>query len=504
MTSIYDKIRMNCRSWTQQANALFNMGKELETKVDGNQTVIEQASVVVEQVAENTSDIADNTTRINTLNNSVGQLGQRVEDAEDSVEQMESEVTSLTSAVGDSSSGLVKDVADLKDTVNDSQTGVGALNIEVANLELDKQDVLTAGQGITISNNVISASITGALIYKGRVSTSSSLPLSPSVGDMYYVTDEAKFYAWSGTSWDNVSGSITIDTALDSTSTNAVENRVITQALAGKQPTGSYATTSDLNNYATTTALTQGLATKQDSGDYATNTALTNGLATKQNVGDYVTSSSLATTLDGYVSDSELVTELSSYATTSALTQGLATKQDNLTAGTNITIANNVISATGGGSTFDGNTGSYNWIQQGMTAVTNISSIGYIQQILQNPANYDAIWLEYSSNTTDTPSGDDGVIIDLSPYKSLTASQQLMNTFIRYYDGTYINLIPICLYYYHSQRTICLTASNYSSSVASIYGVRLGSSLSGVQFNIRTYSSSGVGIRMFLGTKSSS
>lgn len=74
--------------------------------------------------------------------------------------------------------------------------------------------------------------------------------------------------------------------------------------LAGKQPTGDYATNTALTNglatkqpagsYATTTQLTNGLATKQDSGDYATNTALTSGLAGKQNTGDYALNSAVS------------------------------------------------------------------------------------------------------------------------------------------------------------------------------------------------------------------
>ena len=54
------------------------------------------------------------------------------------------------------------------------------------------------------------------------------------------------------------------------------------------QPTGDYATHSEL---------TDGLATKQPTGDYATNTALTDGLATKQPTGDYATNTALT---DGF------------------------------------------------------------------------------------------------------------------------------------------------------------------------------------------------------------
>lgn len=47
-----------------------------------------------------------------------------------------------------------------------------------------------------------------------------------------------------------------------------------------------------------------------------------------------------------YVTDTELSTELADYATTSAMTSGLAAKQDTLTAGTNIEISGTTISAT--------------------------------------------------------------------------------------------------------------------------------------------------------------
>ena len=70
----------------------------------------------------------------------------------------------------------------------------------------------------------------------------------------------------------------------------------LTEGLAGKQPVGDYALVSqlpDVSGFATTTALTSGLAGKQDAGDYATTTALTSGLAGKQDVGDYATRAEL-------------------------------------------------------------------------------------------------------------------------------------------------------------------------------------------------------------------
>jgi hypothetical protein len=77
----------------------------------------------------------------------------------------------------------------------------------------------------------------------------------------------------------------------------------------------------DAGDYATNTALTEGLATKQDVGDYATNTALTEGLATKQAVGDYATNTALT---EGLATKQDV----GDYATNEALATGLATKQD--------------------------------------------------------------------------------------------------------------------------------------------------------------------------------
>ena len=91
-------------------------------------------------------------------------------------------------------------------------------------------------------------------------------------------------------------GSVTVDDTLSTTSENPVQNKVITNNFSN------YATTSSLASYATTA----------DLQNYATTSSLTN------------------------------------YATTS----DLANKQDILTAGTNITIENNVISAAGGGDNF--------------------------------------------------------------------------------------------------------------------------------------------------------
>ena len=91
--------------------------------------------------------------------------------------------------------------------------------------------------------------------------------------------------------------------------------------------------TGDLSGYATTGALSSGLATKQASGSYATTGALSSGLATKQASGSYATTSALA---------SGLATKQASgsYATTSALASGLATKQATISNAAPIAVSN--------------------------------------------------------------------------------------------------------------------------------------------------------------------
>jgi len=123
-------------------------------------------------------------------------------------------------------------------------------------------------------------------------------------GYTYYVTDEDS---------GGGGGDITVDDTLSITSTNPVQNKVITNNFSN------YATTSSLANYATTVDL-QNYATTSSLVDFVTTADLTN----------YATTA-----------------ELANYATTA----DLSGKQDTLTAGANITIQNNVISAqTGGGS----------------------------------------------------------------------------------------------------------------------------------------------------------
>ena len=192
-----------------------------------------------------------------------------------------------------------------------------------------KQDTLIAGSGITISGNVISADGADLSNYYTKSETSGKTEIANALNSLdnkkldasaYTPTDLSNYYTKSETSgktelstaFNNkqdkliaganitISGNvisaaggsepITIDPTLDSGSTNPVANSAITNALDGKLDITAY-TPTDLSNYYTKS---------ETSGKSEISSALNN-------------------------------------------------KQDTLTAGSGISIVNNVISATGGG-----------------------------------------------------------------------------------------------------------------------------------------------------------
>ena len=125
--------------------------------------------------------------------------------------------------------------------------------------------------------------------YKGSVATYGQLPVaSQVVGDVYNIATKDASHgikagdnvAWNGTYWDNLSGYVDLSPYL--TIENAA-NLYLRKDTAGT----TYATKNELSSYATTSALTSGLATKLDtttaSTTYATKTELTTGLAGKAN-----------------------------------------------------------------------------------------------------------------------------------------------------------------------------------------------------------------------------
>lgn len=81
-----------------------------------------------------------------------------------------------------------------------------------------KQDALTAGNNITISNGVISANITNVYTYKGSVASQSNLPTTwQSVWDVWLALDTGISYAWNGSSWISMGSTVDLSNYFNKT-----------------------------------------------------------------------------------------------------------------------------------------------------------------------------------------------------------------------------------------------------------------------------------------------
>lgn len=120
----------------------------------------------------------------------------------------------------------------------------------------------------TESNNpatkaYVDAAVSSVYKYKGSVVNQAALPSSNQVtGDVYNVEDTGDNYAWDGSKWDKLAG--TVDLSAYLTIANASQT-YLTKADAST----TYATVTSLNE-----AVSNAQATYQVKGDYATNTAL--------------------------------------------------------------------------------------------------------------------------------------------------------------------------------------------------------------------------------------
>lgn len=73
-----------------------------------------------------------------------------------------------------------------------------------------------AATGHTHSDYALKSDLTTVYRYKGTVANVGALPASAEVGDVYNVEgDNGQNYAWTGTAWDALGGSITIEVATD-------------------------------------------------------------------------------------------------------------------------------------------------------------------------------------------------------------------------------------------------------------------------------------------------
>lgn len=211
--------------------------------------------------------------------------------------------------------------------------------------------------GVTLTSTTTKADLglDSAFIYAGQVSTYNDLPKSNNKkGDTWNVADTGENYTWSGNDWDKLTGrsavyfnnnileSASMAIEIDSTK-NKIKN--LTKTDVG------------LNNVDNTSDINKPVSTKQSEAIKTVQDDLNSKFtALNQNIeAETAARTESDATLTNAISDMETKTHASEtyqpkgdYETTSSVNTKLEGKQDKLTAGTNITITNNVISATGG------------------------------------------------------------------------------------------------------------------------------------------------------------
>ena len=202
---------------------------------------------------------------------------------------------------------------------------------------LSKQNVLTAGTNISIQNNVISADVSGALVYKGTVATYADLQnvQNPQVGWMYFVTADNVSYAWNGSAWGQTSGATNIDTTITANSGNPVASSALYTAFAGKVDAnaaivaGTYPKiTYDTKGLVTGGAALQASDIPDISATYATQTDLGNKVA-KNDAITGATKCKITYDTKGLVTAGDDLAESDIPALSISKTTGLQTALDN-------------------------------------------------------------------------------------------------------------------------------------------------------------------------------
>lgn len=255
--------------------ALATAKTELTKDYDGKFTAIKGEGYTSGTTLKSLSDAID--LLKGDSDTTVGAVASRVTVAE-------GKITALEDKVGDDTNGLVKDVADLKTTVGNSTTGlvkdVADLNTKIdavsgassaytdSQINAIKGDGYTGGTLVSIKSEIgvekkridailkdaptdlksfkdvdtkITNAITAAYKYQGSVNNYDDLPESgKTTGYVYNVvqavgtpgtadyTPAGTNYAWNGTTWDALGGTVDLSTYATTAITNGLESRLDT------------------------------------------------------------------------------------------------------------------------------------------------------------------------------------------------------------------------------------------------------------------------------------
>ena len=248
------------------------MGSDKTGTVDGvkkqTETNASNISDLQGKVNTNTTNIGTNTTAIGNINTTIGteSIGEGVTvkgaiaALQTSSASYNTKITALESKVGDTNSGLVKDVADLQatsaeytpkvdaleTTVNDPTTGLVKKVADLDSGTLKTSQLITTISGTDDTKipsekavaTYISTKLSGAYTFKSTVANYEALPSGASAGDIYNVTaeftyDGKKYAAGTNVVWDADSSRWEPLTGILDTSTFQLKENIVTDTLEG-------------------------------------------------------------------------------------------------------------------------------------------------------------------------------------------------------------------------------------------------------------------------------
>lgn len=152
----------------------------------------------------------------------------------------------------------------------------GALQITAQNA-LDLR--VAEGGGIIVDSSGVkidSAVLSSVFRYAGQVNSVADLPSDAQPGDVYDVKDSGANYVWSGTSWDNLGGIMSVDAAPTQGSTNPVASGGVYDAIQDAKLSGDGTTVTVADNIITA----KDIAIGGDTSDLASARGIFNAIST--------------------------------------------------------------------------------------------------------------------------------------------------------------------------------------------------------------------------------
>lgn len=205
-------------------NALETLGHVLEAETNATNaanTAIEQAGIATEKAAEagthatNASVSATNakTSEDNAKNYELGAKGYSetaTQEANASAESAyQSQQSALASAqyASDAESDAQNALETLGHVLESETISTNAANTATQKAQEASESAADAQESAEEAQR-IKDSLGNIYVFKGSVATFEDLPTNASIGDVYDVLDTGKNYAWDGSKWDDIGGTV--------------------------------------------------------------------------------------------------------------------------------------------------------------------------------------------------------------------------------------------------------------------------------------------------------